>query len=69
MAASVGPAVRARTAEGRPALDLVAGVRAALARTGVGRVDVVGTCTACSPGYWSLRARREQQRQAMVVWR
>jgi YfiH family protein len=69
VAASVGPEVRARTSDGRPALDLVAGARAALARAGVGRVEVVGRCTACSPGYWSWRARRDNQRQAMVVWR
>ena len=67
----VGPAVRARTSEGRPALDLVAGVRAALARAGVRHVDNRAACTACTPGpgYWSWRARRDQQRQAMVVWR
>ncbi|HEX2274427.1 MAG TPA: polyphenol oxidase family protein, partial [Acidimicrobiales bacterium] len=51
VAASVGPEVRARTADGRPALDLVAGARAALARAGVENVDVVGRCTACSPAY------------------
>jgi YfiH family protein len=69
VASAVGPEVRACTGQGRPALDLVAGVRAALGRAGVGRVDVMGVCTACSPGYWSWRVGRAQQRQAMVVWR
>jgi purine-nucleoside/S-methyl-5'-thioadenosine phosphorylase / adenosine deaminase len=69
VASAVGPEVRARTREGRPALDLAAGVRSSLARAGVDKVDVMGVCTACSPGYWSWRGRREQQRQAMVVWR
>lgn len=67
--AAVGPEVRGRTGAGRPALDLVAGVRAALARAGVTRVDDLATCTACSPGYYSWRARAEKQRQALVVWR
>ena len=71
VAAAVGPEVRARTSDGRPALDLVAGVRAALARAGVRQVEHLAMCTACTPGpgYWSWRARREQQRQAVVVWR
>ena len=67
--AAVGPEVRARTSAGRPALDLVAGVRAALARAGVADVAVLATCTACSPGHYSWRARAETQRQALVVWR
>ena len=69
VAAAVGPEVRARTRHGRPALDLAAGVRSCLGRAGVDRIDVMGVCTACSPDHWSWRARREQQRQAMVVWR
>ncbi len=68
VAARVGPDIRARTASGRPALDLAAGVRAVLAREGV-TVDDRAVCTACRPGYYSWRARREHQRQAMVVWR
>lgn len=69
VAASVGPSVRSRTGEGRPALDLGAGVTAVLEREGVAPVRDLRTCTACSPGYFSWRARGERQRQAMVVWR
>lgn len=69
VASRVGPEVRGRTRAGRPALDMVAGVRAALARAGVDQVSDLGACTACSPGYYSWRARGEQQRQALVVWR
>jgi YfiH family protein len=69
VAAQLGDAVRATTAAGAPALDLPAAVRTALARAGVERVDDAGICTACSPSYFSWRARRETQRQATVVWR
>jgi YfiH family protein len=64
----VGPAVRSRTADGRPALDLAAGVRLVLRRHDVA-VDDRSVCTACTPGYFSWRARREHERQALVVWR
>lgn len=68
VARTVGQEVRARTVDSRPALDLAAGVRAVLTRDGVA-VDDRSVCTACTPGYFSWRARREHQRQAMVVWR
>jgi YfiH family protein len=64
----VGPEVRSRTADGRPALDLAAGVRTVLGREGVVLADR-SVCTACTPGYFSWRARREHERQALVVWR
>ncbi|HVX17085.1 MAG TPA: polyphenol oxidase family protein [Acidimicrobiales bacterium] len=66
--AAVGPDVRSTTSWGTPALDLPAGVQAALARRGVSRVDDAGTCTACSPVHWSHRARRDASRQATVAW-
>ncbi len=64
----LGPAVRSRTVDDRPALDLAAGVGAVLGRQGV-VLDDRSVCTACTPGYFSWRARRESQRQALVVWR
>jgi YfiH family protein len=69
VAARVGPEVRATDLSGAPALDLAAGVRAVLSRAGVNDVDDHGSCTACSPGWYSWRARAERQRQATVVWR
>lgn len=71
VAARLGAGVRATTTAGMPALDLPAAVRSALRRAGVNAADVddVGTCTACSPDHFSWRARKEQQRQAAVVWR
>ena len=69
VAARLGDGVRATTTGGRPALDLPNAVRSALARAGVDDVTDVGTCTACSPQHYSWRARKEQQRQAAVVWR
>jgi polyphenol oxidase len=69
VAASVGDVVRGTTAWGTPALDLVAGVRAALAAAGVDDVADAGVCTACSPVHRSHRARGEAERQSMVAWR
>ena len=65
----VGDVVRATTPEGRPALDLPAGVCAVLARRGV-RLDPdePPDCTACTSGFFSYRARHDAARQAMVVW-
>lgn len=69
VAARLGEGVRATTADGRPALDLPAAVRAALRACGVDDVHVVGGCTACRPDRWySHRARREAARQAVVAW-
>lgn len=69
IAERLGPGVRARAASGAPALDLAAGVRSALGRAGVESVDDVGSCTACSTGWYSWRAGKDRQRQAAVVWR
>jgi polyphenol oxidase len=68
IASRLGDSVRAKTAQGTPALDLPAAVRAALTRAGVQHVTDIGTCTACSPAHFSWRARQDQQRQAAVVW-
>jgi YfiH family protein len=69
VAGRLGDTVRSTSAGGRPALDLPAAVRAALARAGVEAVGDAGVCTACSPSHFSWRARKETQRQATVVWR
>ena len=69
VAGRLGPGVRATTASGAPALDLPAGVRAALALADVDGVDDVGGCTACSARWFSHRARRDEGRHALVVWR
>ena len=63
-----GGAVRAETAAGAPALDLVAAVRSSLADGDVRDVEVVDVCTACSPDHWSFRAAGAPERQAVVVW-
>jgi len=68
VSAAYGEGVRARTASGRPALDLPVAVGAALDATGAARVPGVDACTACDGGYFSHRARRDPGRQAMVVW-
>ncbi len=68
LVADLGPSLRSVTRDGRPALDVRAGVRSQLARL---RVEVAGeddTCTACDARFHSHRARAESERQAMVIW-
>lgn len=72
VASRLGPHVRSTTAHGRPALDLPAAVRHAVAEAGAGLVDDRSRCTACdidddgSPRWFSHRARGDQERQALV---
>ena len=69
MATALGPHVRSKTAWGTPALDLPAAVAAAVHQAGASLVADVDHCTACGGGRWfSHRARREVERQAMLVW-
>ena len=74
VAARLGDGVRAVTADGRPALDLPAAVRAAAAAAGAEVVAEETGCTACdldgagAPRWFSHRARGDEGRQAVVVW-
>ncbi|QYG92804.1 polyphenol oxidase family protein [Iamia sp. SCSIO 61187] len=69
VAARWGDEVRATTTDGRPALDVAAGVRRALAEAGVETVTAAPSCTAEAPGdYWSFRARGDAGRIATVAW-
>jgi YfiH family protein len=69
VAAVLGHTVRGRTEGGRPALNLPAGVRAALTRAGVALNHVDERCTSCAADeLYSHRARKESERQAVVVW-
>jgi YfiH family protein len=63
-----GPTVRGRTLAGQSALDLAAGIRVALAEHGVDELHDSGECTACSPGWFSHRARRDEARLATAAW-
>jgi len=66
--ARFGPGVEARTADGRPALDVAAGVRMAFAECGVSAVDDTGDCTAAEPDrFFSFRRDGRTGRQAVVV--
>jgi len=69
VAGRCGPEVIGRDRTGAPALDLPAGVLAALRASGARLGSVAGTCTGCSGGYWSWRARGDRQRQVTVAWR
>ncbi len=55
--------------DGRPSLDLPAGVRSALHTAGATLVGEAGICTGCSDGLWSWRKGRTPRRQATVAWR
>ena len=66
--AVAGRQLRGETLDGRPALDLVAGIRSALAAEGVEECYDTAVCTACSPRHWSHRRAADPQRQALVGW-
>lgn len=65
----LGRHLRSTDREGRPALDLPAGVRGALHASGATLVGEAGICTGCSEGLWSWRTGRTPRRQATVAWR
>ncbi len=65
----LGPRVRGTDRSGAPALDLPAGVRAALHNAGATLVGESGVCTGCTDGLWSWRTGRSSRRQATIVWR
>ena len=67
-ASALGPGVRSTTTDGRPALDLVAGVGSAVATAGARLVAGHDACTACGSGQFSHRARADVGRQALLVW-
>lgn len=64
-----GESVIGSTARSRPALDLPAAVASALQMADAELVFAVGSCTACSPKWYSYRANRDEARQALMVWR
>jgi copper oxidase (laccase) domain-containing protein len=69
LAARYGDEVRSVTTDGAPALDLLAGLRAALGGAGVALDTSRSTCTGCGPDAYSFRRRRDEARQALFVWR
>jgi len=68
VAAVVGAEARATTAQGGPALDLPAAVRAGLRAAHAQVVVDVDECTACGGGAFSHRAHGDDRRQAVFVW-
>ncbi len=75
VAARLGPHVRSVTSTGAPALDLPGAVRAELEGVGADLVVDSSSCTACArgrdgdPSWFSYRARGDESRQALVIWR
>lgn len=70
LAARYGDGVRSHTRDGAPALDVIEGVRQAVANCGAQLVVPTGwSCTACEPHDWfSHRARADSGRMATVIW-
>jgi YfiH family protein len=67
VAGRFGPSVVARTAEGRPALDLPRALHLALAEAGVEDVTDLACCTVESPDHYSYRRDGRTGRHAVVV--
>ncbi len=64
------PVLDARTADGRLALDLLAGATESLTAAGATSVDHVGGCTSCDADRWfSYRRDGRTGRFAGMVWR
>ncbi|MGI9607989.1 MAG: polyphenol oxidase family protein [Acidimicrobiales bacterium] len=59
--------VRSTTSSGRPALDLAAGIRVALGRTGAPDPTFASGCTACGGSGFSHRARADAERHALAA--
>ena len=62
-----GPDVAARTDDGRPALDIPAAVRLALAAAGVVDIVDVDVCTSASADHFSHRRDGTTGRQALIA--
>jgi YfiH family protein len=67
LVARLGPEVASHTDKGRPALDIPAAVRAALARVDVDDVHDCNLCTSHAPGYFSYRRDGATGRQVTVA--
>lgn len=66
---SNGPSVEATTTSGSVALDLRACVLGVLESAGVEVCFEDPSCTSCSVGWYSARARADVPRQALYIWR
>jgi YfiH family protein len=67
LVARFGPRVEGRTREGKPAFDVPAAVRAALAECGVADLDDAGICTAESAAHFSYRRDGATGRQVTIA--
>jgi hypothetical protein len=67
LVARYGSSLVSVTSSGLPALDLRAGVHRALEAASIRLVAELDSCTACDPGWFSWRARKDTGRQALVV--
>lgn len=66
--AAAVPEAYAETRRGTPALDVAAGVRAQLARSGIRVAGAPAVCTLESPDHFSYRRERTTGRLAGYVW-
>lgn len=68
LVAAFGEALSGSTSDGLPALDLRAGISAALSARNITDVEHQGGCTACSGKGFSHRADGDRRRLALVAW-
>ena len=64
-----GKSIVGSTYSGKPSLNLPIAVMQACVGADVNLVHQVDTCTACDTSYYSYRARQDNARQVMLVWR
>lgn len=68
LASRYGPSLRSTTTLGLAALDMTAGVRAAMDSAGAIWSGSASACTACDEQWFSWRKRKSSGRQALFVW-
>lgn len=64
-----GSALKSVTSDGKPALDMPAGIAATVHLAGATLVGSSPLCTGHSGGLWSWRTQRATRRQATLIWR
>lgn len=69
IASHFGDAVKGSSAMGTPALDLRACLDAAFLRADVEPVSFIGSCTSCSPEFYSWRKDHDQSRHGLMITR
>ncbi|MFZ0665531.1 MAG: polyphenol oxidase family protein [Acidimicrobiales bacterium] len=65
----LGTGLRAITTSGHPSLDIRLAARRVLEKVNAEVIPAEIPCTSCGNGWFSARARKDVERQALYVWR